>query len=163
MKLYDKFGIEVAETIFDLKYKLYIEKHKWHLSNQGYVTCKYYDENNIQHNIRLHQAIIQMSGQVVPEGYEIDHKDTNSLNNLEINLRVCTHTQNIQNIKSYKHNTSGYKGVSWYKKYSKWESYIYINSKQTHIGYFNTFKDAAKAYNEAAIKYHGEFAQLNNV
>ena len=35
------------------------------------------------------------------------------------------------------------------------------NKKNIFLGSFKDKKDAAKAYNEAAIKYHGEFARLN--
>lgn len=163
MKLYNIKNEEVAETIFDLKYKIEIEKYKWHLHKNGYVETIWYDENSEQHNISLHQAIIRMSGQIVFDGYEIDHKDQNKLNNLEKNLRICTHQQNSQNKSKQKNNVSGYIGVSWYKQTRKWKATIQINYEQIFLGYFNTSKEAAKAYNEAALKYHGEFIKLNKI
>ena len=33
--------------------------------------------------------------------------------------------------------------------------------KEIHLGHFKTKEEAAIAYNNAAIKYHGEFASLN--
>ena len=32
-----------------------------------------------------------------------------------------------------------------------------------HLGVFEKRIDAARAYNEAAVKYHGEFAKLNEI
>ena len=162
MKLYNNKGEEVAETIFDLKYKSEIEKYKWHF-HQNYVVTTWYDENNKQYNIQLHQAIIQMSGQVVPDGYEIDHKDINSLNNLENNLRICTRSQNQQNRGKNKNNSSNFKGVTWHNNNEKWQAQIVINNKKQYLGYFSDKKDAAIAYNNAALQHHGEFAQLNQV
>ena len=159
MKLYNIKNEEVAETIFDLKYKIEIEKYKWHLHKNGYVETIWYDENSEQHNISLHQAIIRMSGQEVSDGYEIDHKDNNPLNNLESNLRICSHSENGKNQKISTNNTSGYKSVSWHKPTKKWRAQI----RGEHLGLFDDPKDAAKAYNDAAIEYHGEFAVLNKI
>ncbi len=163
MKLYNNKNIEVAETIFDLKYKIEIEKYKWCLNKQKYSSCNYIDEDGNHHNITLHQAIIRMSGQIVPEGYEIDHKDTNRLNNLEDNLRICTELQNQQNSKLRTDNKSGYKGVILHKSNKKWMSYINFNKKRIYLGLFDDPKDAAIAYNTAAIQYHGEFARINQI
>lgn len=162
MKLYNIDCEEIAETLFDLKYKEEIEKYKWHLSDWGYVVSNWY-ENGKQFHMKLHGAILYLSGQEIKNDQEIDHKDTNKLNNLETNLRMCDGLQNHHNVKIRKDNTSGQKGVSWSKVVGKWASYISNNYKRTHLGYFNTIEEAAKAYNEAAILLHGEFAVLNDI
>lgn len=43
----------------------------------------------------------------------------------------------------------------------KWSTKIQINRKQVYIGIFDSREEAAKAYDIAAIKLHGEFAILN--
>lgn len=93
---------------------------------------------------------------------KIDHKDGNGLNNQSENLRECTNAENLRHQKIRKNNTSGFKGVSPFR--SKWMAKIRIGNKhQKYIGTFDTAIKAAKAYNEAAIKYHGEFANLNPI
>lgn len=58
---------------------------------------------------------------------------------------------------------SDYRGVSWSKSKAKWRAYIQVKGVMKHIGYFTDETDAARAYNEAAVKYHGDKAVLNQV
>lgn len=90
----------------------------------------------------------------------IDHRDRNSFNNQKENLRKCTKTQNKVNC-FMANNTSGYKGVCWHIRSEKWIANIKVKKQRIHLGYFNDPKDAARAYNNAALEYYGEFAYLN--
>jgi hypothetical protein len=56
---------------------------------------------------------------------------------------------------------SKYRGVSWYKRDSKWKAQIECDGKNHHLGSFEDEKEAAKAYDRAARTHHGETAQLN--
>jgi hypothetical protein len=164
--LYNKKCIEIARAKIDIKYyeqiKNSVPKLKWCLNNRGYVTTTWFDKEHIQHQISLHQAIIQLSGKIIQLGEEIDHKDGDKLNCLDENLRICKHLENTRNRGKNKNNTSGYKGVIWHKPSKKWEAYISDNNgNREHLGLFSTIETAAKAYNTAAVKYHGEFAVLN--
>ncbi len=93
----------------------------------------------------------------------IDHKDRNPENNRIENLRPATKSQNSKNCTSVKNSSSIYLGVSFHKQHSKWQAKIYVNGRQVYLGIYINEKDAALAYNEAAIKYNGEFASLNIV
>ncbi len=97
----------------------------------------------------------------VGRGVLVDHINHNGLDNRKSNLRLCTGSQNIINCFLIKSNTSGYKGVSWDKKNKKWLVVIRVNGRKTHIGRYACIKEAAFAYDVEAIKYHGEFANLN--
>jgi hypothetical protein len=99
----------------------------------------------------------------IPKGMVIDHLDGNPLNNQKKNLRICTHSENMRNRNLYVNNTSGFKGVYWHKTTKKWMSYIRINKKSLYLGIYTCPIDAAKAYNDAALKYHGEFAHINKI
>jgi len=88
-----------------------------------------------------------------------DHQDRDRHNNQRLNLRGCTYSQNNSNRDS-KRGPSGYKGVRLTSK-GKWNVRIAVNGKRTDLGTFDTAKEAAIRYNQAAIKLHGEFALLN--
>jgi len=109
--------------------------------------------------IYMHRVIMNVTDSQVL----IDHWDGDSLNNQDENLRICTNTENLRNRGAQKNNTSGYKGVHWNKDNKNWVAQIQVNRKIIYLGSFANINDAAKAYNKAAEKYHGEFAQLNQV
>ena len=60
-------------------------------------------------------------------------------------------------------NRSGFKGVYWDKPHGKWRARIKLNGKNIHLGYFDALEAAAQAYNEAALKYHKQFAYQNDL
>ena len=73
---------------------------------------------------------------------------------------ATTSTQNI-NRGGRKNSSSRFKGVSWSKSNQKWKSDIKFKGRSYFLGYFTSEIVAARAYNEGAKKYHGEFAWLN--
>lgn len=94
----------------------------------------------------------------------IDHIDGNKLNNCRNNLRAATNQQNQFNTKKQINNTTNYKGVTYDKTHKRYLARIrYGKNQRKHLGSFTSAIEAAKTYNIAAIKYHGEFALLNNV
>lgn len=88
----------------------------------------------------------------------IDHADGNPSNNHINNLRPCTHSQNMQNSKMQKNNTSNVIGVYWHKAAKKWAAQIMLEGKNMHLGSFKGKDDAIKARRDAERKYHGDFA-----
>jgi len=96
------------------------------------------------------------------DGEFCDHLNHKGLDNRKANLRLATRSQNawnrrIPNVKS----RSKYKGVSWYNREKRRNARILVNGKQKFLGIFADEIVAAKAYDTAARKYHGQFAALN--
>lgn len=90
-----------------------------------------------------------------------EHIDRNSLNNQRNNLRSATHAQNMSNRRVLTKTSSKYLGVRWFTRDKKWYAGITKDNKGIHLGSFDTEIEAALAYNNAAKKLHGEFANLN--
>ena len=76
-------------------------------------------------------------------------------------MRLATHAENNRNRGRQNNNTSGYRGVYWSKGAEKWQVGIKVNGKVIHLGLFLDPEAAARAYDDAARKYHGEFARTN--
>ena len=66
-------------------------------------------------------------------------------------------------MKTHTDGSSVYKGVSYCKKSKKWKSRIHIDGKEKRLGYFTDEREAAEAYNAAAIEHYGVFAKLNDL
>lgn len=91
------------------------------------------------------------------EPLQIDHIDGDPSNNKIENLRSATNTQNNQNKKLTKLNKTGFKGVSFSKKYKVFIAQIKINGKNKHLGSCVTAEEAYQLYCAKAKELHGEF------
>lgn len=132
----------------DADFKDLVGQYRWFINQDGYVMSS--------KKISLHRLVMG-----VPKGsvLEVDHINCDKLDNRICNLRVCTHSQNVRNVKAYKNNRSGYKGVHFH--YGKFVAGIRLNKKRIHLGRFTSVTEAALAYDRAAKELHGEFARLN--
>ena len=110
-------------------------------------------------HIRLHRELLN-----APENTEVDHINGNRLNNRRANLRLATRSENGRNRTKFDYPThSKYKGVTWHSRDKCWQSTIVVDTRHIHLGYFNTEREAALAYNKAAIQQFGEYANLNKI
>jgi len=107
--------------------------------------------------IKMHHLILGLK-----HGERGDHRNRNTLDNRRENLRLATPRQNAQNRAKQETYSNPYKGVSMRKKVTeRWIARIKTPEERLYLGMFGTAEAAARAYDEAARKYFGEFAVLN--
>jgi hypothetical protein len=85
----------------------------------------------------------------------VDHVNGNPLDNRRWNLRACSHSQNMRNRRS-----QGFKGVTW-TGYRFRARIVAPQGDERTLGYYPSAEDAARAYDAAALAFHGPFAWLN--
>lgn len=148
--LYKKEKSLVDDDDFEI-----LNKNSWYLDSTGYASNSKLG--------RLHRFLMKAK-----KGQIVDHINRNKLDNRKENLRFVTQSQNMVNRDFTIKNTSGYKGVTYLKtkshknRHKKWTASIKYNYKK-YTKYFFTKEEAAKGYNELAIKYFGTFAKLNKI
>lgn len=152
IELYTQKGETSGYAIIDIEDKAKVEKYKWSIVHKNKIS--YVKSSTL---LYLHHLILGNP----PEGMMVDHRDRNGLYNVKSNLRFCTSQQNNMNKIKSSSNTSGYKGVIWDKRSSKWIARIRNNFKTIQIGVYNDAISAAKAYDKKAKLLFGEFARPN--
>mgnify|MGYP001558742858 CR=1 FL=1 len=139
-----------GETLIDWRDLKIAIGHRWYKNDNGYVLSRIGKKL-----FRLHRFINK-----TPSGKDTDHINGDRLDNRRVNLRTCTRAENMWNSGRHKDNTSGYKGVSWWKTGGYWQAQISINSQKIHLGFFKSKMDAVKVYDKAVRKYHKEYAKV---
>lgn len=89
--------------------------------------------------------------------FEVDHIDGDKLNNRRANLRAVLRGANTQN--KPPRGKLGLKGVVAHC--GKYVAQINFDKKHYHLGRFADPADAARAYDEAALRFYGPHAYLN--
>lgn len=143
----------------------WLNQWKWQAKTPKNANCYYATrgvwnrEKKRMEELSMHRMILNINNPKIC----CDHIDRNGLNNQRYNLRTANHSQNCANIAKRKNTTSKYLGVSLRKATGRWRAEIRKNWKGIRLGEYVNEIDAAIAYNNAAIKLHGEFANLNVV
>ena len=113
--------------------------------------------NKTRRTTHIHQLIAKAFIDNPQNKKYVDHIDNDRRNNSIKNLRWCTQSENNQNSKLAKNNTSGVKGVSYNKRDKKWISRITVDGTTITLGYFDNIEDAKNARVKRAKKLFGIF------
>lgn len=142
-----KVQIDLDDVDKCREYNWAVNKYK---SNHGKYE-KYYVVSGSE-GLLLHRFLMNPKNNMV-----VDHIDGDTMNNRKSNLRVCETKENLRNSKHRINNTSGYKGVTWFKPTKKWMAHIMVDYKHKTLGYFENIEDAIEARKNAEEKYFGEY------
>lgn len=157
-----KFYIKGHEVLIDRDKVEKILPYTWYIQDRIKAKTRYIATSMVVNGVRkyvlLHRFLLNPDKTKV-----IDHINHNTLDNRLCNLRICTYSENNRNTTSRTNTSSKYLGVHLNKKSNMFSAKLRYNGTRLWLGSFKTEIEAAKAYNEAAIKYHGEFANLNKI
>jgi hypothetical protein len=138
------------------------EDYEW-LSESNWYAWRHSDTTNwyaisSRTNKKMHQVITGRQWE------QVDHINHDTLDNRKSNLRDGS-KHNLKNQRPRAGGTSQYKGVSWFPRTQKWRAVIHVDGKFISLGYFEGTPqgeiEAAATYDEASLKYHGEYGLRN--
>ena len=146
--LYDRDGSIADYTLIDVADLAFVLCWRWHLSN-GYAARSARPAST--GHVLLHRELL---GLVPGDGQEGDHRNRNKLDNTRENLRSGAHSQNMQNLASYRGGSSSLRGVDWAARLGKWRARIRVAGKLKHLGYFNSEEAAGACASAARAQLH---------
>jgi len=144
----------VGECLIDKEDYEKVKDYKWSL-DKGKIT-DYVVSRTGRKPVNIAKIILGTES-------KIDHKNGKGLDNRKENLRFATDQQNAQNRGFRRDNVTGFKGITFSKFEKKYIAQIGINKKVIRLGAFVDPVEAAKTYDQAAVKYFGEFARTNQM
>jgi hypothetical protein len=124
----------------------------WNPKTRSYYATRIEKRNGKRFSIHMHNQIAPSK-----RGLITDHRNKNSLDNRDENLRTnTTKGQNMQNSGKRRNNKSGYKWVTYVPRLDKYLMQVTTNGKRS-TGLFATAQEAYEAACAIAKKEHGEF------
>lgn len=140
-----------------------LSQYRWYLmrptKNHNYAV-RYSIEDDRAVAVLMHRGLMN-----TPKGMHTDHINHDGLDNQRLNLRVCTNSNNQGNARLRRDTTTGFRGVhkAIRRNQERYVAQIYVNNKHIYLGAFNTAREAAIRYNQAALEHFGSFSYQNKV
>ena len=160
------YGIGYTESgmtfLFDLEDYELIKNYKWNV-NKLRSNCVQANTNHT--TIKMHRLILGLI-----KGEIADHINRDETDNRKLNLRHCSHSENMRNRDVPCRNKTGHKGVHESKGRNRYEAYVEdkCGKRVRKMFYFTTYKGKENAYKCACEwcedtdkKFSGEFSIYN--
>lgn len=150
-------GIEIQIDDLDAqKYLVQDKKGNWKfsLNSRGYACISFALNGESRKSHLLHRVLMS-----APQDLQVDHRNNDKLDNRRQNLRICSISQNKQNV--FAKGRSKYLGVWFDKAINKWTVQARIDGRKRTIGRFADEKLAAKARDKAVVEANQFFCKLN--
>jgi hypothetical protein len=90
----------------------------------------YYKVKLVDTYVQAHRVVWELHNGPIPDGFEVDHEDTNKANNLIGNLRLATRCENHANVPTYASSTTKVKGLCFNKAQGAWMGQVQANGKR---------------------------------
>ena len=137
IKLYKK--VEVARALIDKDDFYKIKDYRWVICEDNHVRGLGKDGTRVY----LHRLVFHAKN-----GFMVDHKNRNPLDNRKCNLRHADSSLNT-------FNKANVAGVWLDKRSNKWIPEIQVKGKRIRMGSCATREEAIKIRREAELKYFG--------
>lgn len=144
MGLFDRSGNEIARTAIDKDDYGKIKSYRWFISRRGYVRTKFMRKGKWYRH-RLHTFLLGKR-----DGFVVDHRDGDSLNNRKGNLRHATYEQNSW-------NNSNIKKYTAYKVRDMFQCEFRYRGQVIRLGRWDTRKEAIDIAEKFQTFLHGEY------
>lgn len=143
-------------SVVDAETAGFIGQYSWHTNGGGYAVRSVQVDGK-ESLVFMHRILA-----MAPVGVEVDHINRDRLDNRLENLRLASRSQNNANksVKAHK-KSSKYKGVYKNSNATTYNVRLSVNGQKVYVGSYSDEIEAAKAYDQAALEHHGEFAALN--
>lgn len=158
IKKYDNYEVS---NFGNIRNKLTGRILKKHLSPLGYYIVSL--SNKQKTTYLVHILVAKTFLENTENKERIDHINGDKTNNNINNLRFATASENSQNQKIRKNNTSTVKGVYFHKKSNKYMAYICQNKKVKYIGIYEKLEDAKKARQTKAQELYQEYIHKSDL
>lgn len=136
------------ETVVDDDLHEELDSYLWHASGPQGRPCRRLRAGPRKLIYMYHQILDVLPWVMSMEGYEIDHRDRNPLNNQISNLRIVNHKTNMRNTAKF-----GYRvGVCFDNRHRKYKAYLdRTDFPRINVG---TYLTAEEAYAALEAKKH---------
>jgi hypothetical protein len=132
-----------------------LSRFKWHIvhSKTNTYARRYdgQDAHKISRYVWMHREVLDVGD--FDGTIEIDHEDSNGLNNQRSNLIISNRKRNSQTRRKLAPAASTHRGVSLIKASQRWRAQIRVNGKRIYLGQFKTEEEAAVAARAGREKY----------
>jgi hypothetical protein len=128
------------------------------LGNHGYLYHNLRSTTGVKKPMNVHRLVALHFVPNPGNKRDVDHIDGCKTNNVAMNLRWATRSENMMNRGLQCNNSSGEKNVYFFKRDQTWQVQFKIKGKKLHYGYFKQYDDAVKFARQKRQELHGEFA-----
>lgn len=137
--LYNMKNEEVSRTKIDLEDVEKCKSLKWRINDKSTnrkqkLYC--YSGSGKGNQLPLHRYLINCLNNM-----EIDHINSDSLDNRKANLRIVTHSKNLFNKELSNYKDNGFTGISYDRKNKQYKTEISANNKRYYFKNFNTIEE----------------------